>query len=91
MKLYLSRCFKILLLSLFVCFGFHAYASLEITEIMYDPKGANTDHQWIEVYNPDANAVSVDASTWRFSDGSGHYMNDKVDFSIPACASIIIT
>ncbi len=91
MKLYLSRCFKILLLSLFVCFGFHAYASLEITEIMYDPKGANTDHQWIEVYNPDANAVSVDASTWRFSDGSGHYMNDKVDFSIPAGAYIIIT
>ena len=68
-----------------------ALAFLEITEIMYDPKGSNADHQWIEVHNTDSNAVAIDAGTWRFNDGSGHYMNDKVDFSIPASSYVIIT
>lgn len=66
-------------------------ASLEITEIMYDPKGANTNHQWIEVYNSGSSPVSVDASKWRFNDGSSHYMNSKVDFSVPAQSYFILT
>ncbi|MFA7315676.1 MAG: lamin tail domain-containing protein [Candidatus Paceibacterota bacterium] len=82
---------KFLILTSLIFCTKSALASLEITEIMFDPKGSNADHQWIEVYNPDGNAVSVDAGTWRFNDGSGHYMNDKIDFSIPASSYVIIT
>lgn len=68
-----------------------ASANLEISEIMYDPKGANANHQWIEVYNNGTSPVSIDASKWRFNDGSSHYMNNKVGFSVPANSFFILT
>lgn len=71
--------------------GQRAYASLEITEIMYDPKGSNANHQWIEVYNDGSSSVDVDGAKWRFSDGASHYMNDKSSFSIPSQTFFIIT
>jgi len=43
-----------------------AYANLEITEVMYDPQGANTSHQWIEVYNN--GSESIDLSNWFLAD-----------------------
>ena len=44
-----------------------AYANLEITEIMYDPQGSNTNHQWVEVYNSDSNSISIDGQKFHFS------------------------
>ena len=80
-------------LSLFIifCTPYIARASLEITEIMYDPKGANTNHQWIEVYNNGSSPTSIDALKWRFNDGASHYLNNKVDFSVPAQSYFILT
>jgi LPXTG-motif cell wall-anchored protein len=68
----------------------YAHAALQITEIMYDPKGANAGHQWIEIYNPDDNPVSID-NMWRFNDGSSHYMNDKNVFTIDPSSFFILT
>ncbi len=71
--------------------SFHvAHAALEITEIMYDPKGANAGHQWIEVYNSGTDSVSID-NTWRFNDGSSHYINDKDPFVVPPQFYFILT
>lgn len=78
-------------LILFILIPSLASANLEITEIMYDPKGANTNHQWVEVYNNSDASVSIDASKWRFNDGSSHYVNNKVGFSVPASAYFILT
>jgi Lamin Tail Domain len=78
-------------LGLFVLIPKFVHASLEITEIMYDPKGANTNHQWIEVYNNGSSSVSIDALKWRFNDGASHYLNNKVDFSVPASSYFILT
>lgn len=47
--------------------GFNfAYANLEITEVMYDPAGANISHQWVEVYNNGTD--SIDLSDWSLTD-----------------------
>ena len=43
-----------------------AHANLEITEVMYDPQGANTSHQWIEVYNNGSD--SIDLTNWFITD-----------------------
>jgi hypothetical protein len=37
----------------------YAFASLEITEIMYDLSGSDTGREWIEIYNPDSTPVDV--------------------------------
>jgi hypothetical protein len=67
-----------------------AHAALEINEIMYDPKGANAGHQWIEVYNSGTDQVSID-DTWRFNDGSSHYINGKNAFVVPPQFYFILT
>jgi len=62
--------------------GFNiTHANLEITEVMYDPQGANTSHQWIEVYN---NGVdSIDLSNWFVTDHdtSWHFRTISSDSS----------
>lgn len=40
-----------------------AAQSVSITEIMYDPPGANTGHQWIEVLN--STDSSIDLTSWK--------------------------
>jgi hypothetical protein len=87
----MKKLFIYLNLISFVVFPSLASANLEITEIMYDPKGVNTNHQWVEVYNNSDVSVSIDASKWRFNDGSSHYVNNKVGFSVPARAYFILT
>ena len=44
-------------LCLFTCIP-KAFASLLFSEIMYDHEGTDTDHEWVEVYNPGDVAVS---------------------------------
>ena len=38
-------------------------ASVIINEIMYNPSGADADHEWVEVYNNDEN---INLEDWRF-------------------------
>ena len=60
-----------------------AYANLEITEIMYNPKGDDANREWIELYNNGDESVTIISgktdSAWRFDDGSSslHYINDQ--------------
>lgn len=52
---------------------------LVISEIMYDLPGADTDREWVEIYNPGPDPVEVltgsGNNTWRFSDGANHTLN----------------
>lgn len=41
-----------------------AAAQIEITEIMYDPEGSDTNREWLEIQNTGSN--SVDLSGWKF-------------------------
>ncbi len=76
-------------------FSYHlVFASLSIDEIMYDLSGSDSTNsksgEWVEVYNPDGSAVSVDASKWRIYDGSANRtINDETDFSIPANSYVV--
>jgi hypothetical protein len=58
-----------------------AHANLEITEVMYDPQGANTSHQWIEVYNNGSD--SIDLTNWSITDydTSWHFRSISSDNS----------
>lgn len=52
-----------------------AFASLQITEIMYNLEGTDSKREWIEVYN--SGNASVDLSNYRFIEGgSRHVLND---------------
>ncbi|MBI4779357.1 lamin tail domain-containing protein [Candidatus Falkowbacteria bacterium] len=46
-----------------------AEQNILINEIMYDLKGADDKHEWIEIYNPGSEAV--DLTGWKFNDGDG--------------------
>ncbi len=51
-------------------------SSVIITEIMYDPSGIDTKHEWVELKNLGAEAMEIKggagADSWRFFDGSNH-------------------
>ena len=53
-----------------------ATGDIQITEIMYDPSGADTDHEWVELKNTGSEPVELaggsSAQGWRFFDGSNH-------------------
>ncbi len=47
-----------------------ALAGTYITEVMYDPSGADDGHEWVEVWN---DGTPFDLSTWKlFEGGSNH-------------------
>lgn len=49
------------------------HAQVQFNEIMYDASGTDTDHEWVEIYNPGSS--SVDITGWKFNDGSNHTLN----------------
>lgn len=51
------------------------YANVEITELMYNVAGSDTDHEWIEVHNTGSDAV--DLSTWYTYDTSHHQLHPE--------------
>ena len=57
-----------------LCFAFLMAKSADaivINEIMYDPYGADTDREWIELYNNEAN--DIDIAGWTlYEDGKNH-------------------
>ncbi|MBI5913491.1 lamin tail domain-containing protein [Candidatus Azambacteria bacterium] len=44
-----------------------------INEVMYDLKGADDTHEWVEIYN--SSAKDFDITGWKFNDGSNHILN----------------
>lgn len=73
MKQSLSTDCKYFLLILVILFSFsplQSFAAVSISEVMYDPSGADDGHEWIEVYNSGA---SFDLSKWKlFEGGTNH-------------------
>lgn len=64
---------KVKLILFFVLFFSPILASaadVSISEIMYDPAGTDTGHEWIEIYN---SGSSISLSGWKFfEEGSNH-------------------
>ena len=58
------------LLILLLLFPIHVFAQIEITEIMYDHKGTDTDYEWVEIYNTGS---TVDISSWHFYEADTHH------------------
>ena len=52
----------------FLLAPFSAHAQVVISEILYDPAGADQGNEWVELYN--AGAAPVDLTKWTFSDGA---------------------
>lgn len=60
----------LLILVLFSFSPLQSFASVSISEVMYDPAGADDGHEWVEVYNSGA---SFDLSKWKlFEGGTNH-------------------
>ncbi len=59
---------KILFLALFFLVPFSARASVAFSEIMYDPQGTDSKHEWIEIQN--TGTASIDLSKYKFNDGT---------------------
>ncbi len=55
---------KFLLIFCLIFFSyFHIAYALEITEVMYDTEGSDTDREWIEIYNNEGSALDI--STYK--------------------------
>jgi hypothetical protein len=66
-----------------------ARAEFVITEIMYDPSGADTGREWVEVQNE--GAQSQDLSSWRlFVSGVNHKLSSLGTGIIPAGGFAVI-
>jgi hypothetical protein len=75
---------------------------LIITEVMYDPKGSDTGHEWIEVYNSGPDEILIkggtSSSNWRLIDqfqddlpASGHKHTFSADITIDSHEFAIIS
>lgn len=80
---------RVLILIAILFFAKTAFASIEITEIMYDVSGTDTNREWIEVYNNGSSAV--DLSKWYFfSNNTKHALNPNSSSTIEAGKYAII-
>jgi hypothetical protein len=78
--------YSIVLLAVFFSFFNLAYAGLEITEIMYNPDGTDTNREWVKIHNNGNDTVTIIPgradSAWRFSDDVDgtelHLINDEL-------------
>lgn len=59
-----------------------SYADIEISEIMYDAEGSDTDTEWVEIYNNGNEAVDI--SVWHFFENETHHGLVPDGFSILA-------
>ncbi|MBA3789267.1 lamin tail domain-containing protein [Patescibacteria group bacterium] len=64
-----------------------AHAALVVTEIMYNPAGANTGRQWVEVTNTGTDSIDLAAKNVRLFDAGGNHLI-KSDGSSSALLSI---
>jgi hypothetical protein len=77
-----------LIIVFFSCFHL-TYAAFEITEIMYDLDGTDTDREWVEVQN--TGAASDDLSKWYlFSANTKHALSPQGESSVPSMGYAVI-
>jgi len=74
----------------FLVFATQVAAQVKISEIMYNPRSAEDDWEWIELHNPTSSAISlsgyvVDDENSTFQTGS-----NVANVSIPAGESVIL-
>ncbi len=55
-------------------FALPAQAATVVTEIMYNPLGSNTGHQWIELTNTGPDSVDLGAKNIRLFDENGNHV-----------------
>lgn len=68
---------KFFLIFLFIFFShFYTASALEITEVMYDVEGTDTDREWIEIYNNED--VAVDVSTHKLFEANTNHSLEVV-------------
>lgn len=79
----------IILLFLFL-FARMVSAQVVISEIMYDPKGADTGHEWIEVWNSGGSAVDLLKSKFVEGGSSHGLTTEKGDGTLAPNAYAII-
>ncbi|MFA6251477.1 MAG: lamin tail domain-containing protein [Candidatus Paceibacterota bacterium] len=76
----------IIFVAVFFSWVSFASANLEISNIMYDPEGADTNREWVELYNNGNESITIvsgkSGSAWRLGDGPTgetlHYINDTL-------------
>lgn len=77
-----------------------ASAQVVINEIMYNPQGADTGREWVELYNQGQTDVTMvggsGKGSWRLSDGSNHTLTDPAggtgrgSLTVPAGGYLVI-
>lgn len=88
------RLYFLLIFSLILIIGLlphHARASIIVSEIMYDPQGTDTDHEWVELYNTGSDTVEI-TKDWRFVVGGDNHtlVSYQGGESIPAGGYAIV-
>jgi len=53
------------------------FAQIQITEVMYDPSGADTGREWVEVQN--TGGVTIDFTTWKFFEANVNHGIDQIE------------
>lgn len=80
---------KILILIILIFSAKIAFASIEITEIMYDASGTDTNREWIEVYN--SGSSSINLSEWYFfSNNTKHSLTPDGSSNLEAGSYAVI-
>ena len=72
-KLYLTI-ISLIFFTLLILINTARASDLIFTEIMYDPEGADSDQEWVEIFNLSTSTIEINAD-WRFNDGSNHLLN----------------
>jgi hypothetical protein len=57
-----------------LCFTLPVHAAIVINQVMYDPAGSNTGHQWIEVTNTGPDIIDLGVKDIRLFDSSGNHL-----------------
>jgi len=62
-----------LLIILYILFfnAVNVFAALEINEVMYDPEGADTDREWVEIYNNGSSDILI--NDWYFFENNTYH------------------
>lgn len=78
------------LIIVFFSYTHMVHSGFEITEIMYDLDGTDTNREWIEVHN--TGNTSTDLSSWYlFSDNTKHALVPQGSSSVPSGGYAVIT
>ncbi len=79
----MNKPIKFLLVILFLVLFKSVFAGFEISEIMYNPSGADTGHEWVEIEN--TGTTTDDLSKWYlFSDNTKHSIIAQTTALVPA-------